>query len=270
MTQPESLTKEQYLQAIAENSALLAAAARRSMTVNVPTCPAWSVAELVAHIGEVQRFWALQVRERAREFIALPPSAFEACPGLLPWLDGADAGNPDLEHIPEGLIPWFEGATVELMDALEGTGPEEEIRHWSGDNRGITHMRNQAMEATVHRWDAEHATGEISPLDPAIVADGIEQHFDVQIPAARTWGKPIAGSGETYHFHATDAPGEWLIRFDGNDVTIRREHGKGDIAIRGPMEDLFLWLWGRGGTENIDVYGDVALLERYRQLVPGS
>lgn len=267
---PEGLSKERYLQAIAENSALLAAAARRDLGARVPTCPAWSVAELVAHIGEVQRFWALQIRERAQQRIPLPTSAFESCPGLLPWLEKIDAGNPDLEAIPGRLVDWFEAATAELLEAFRDTEPEEAIWHWSGDNRAITHLRNQAMEATVHRWDAENATGEAGPVTPALALDGIDQHFDVQIAAARVWGEPIAGSGETYHVHATDIPGEWLVGFEGDEVTVRRVHEKGDVAIRGTAEDLFLWLWGRSPADRLEVHGDATLLGRYRQLVPGS
>jgi predicted lipid carrier protein YhbT len=62
--------------------------------------------------------------------------------------------------------------------------------------------------------------------------------------------------------------GEWLVRFNGDDVTVTREHGKGDVAVRGPVEDLFLWLWGRIPADRLEVFGDRSLLERYRQLVP--
>ena len=263
-----TLTKADYIQAVRSNSALLADAARLGLREPVPTCPGWSVATLVAHVGEVQRFWALQVATRAQEMQALPRSAFETCPGLYEWLGGVDAGTPDLDAIPEGLISWFEGATDELVGAFEDVRPEERIWHWSGDNRAIVHMRNQAMEATVHRWDAQNAHGVTTPIDEALALDGIDQHFEVQIPAARSWGKPIQGSGETYHFHRADGDGEWLARFEGDVVTVRREHAKGDVAIRGSLEDIFLWLWGRIPSDRLEVHGDRSLLDRYRQLVP--
>jgi predicted lipid carrier protein YhbT len=90
------------------------------------------------------------------------------------------------------------------------------------------------------------------------------------IPAARQWGKPIQGGGEVYHFHSVDGNGEWLVRFQGDEVTVRHMHGKGDVAVRGTLEDLFLWLWGRISADRLQVYGDTSLLERYRQLVPSS
>jgi hypothetical protein len=74
--------------------------------------------------------------------------------------------------------------------------------------------------------------------------------------------------GETYHFHRTDGEGEWLVRFEGDEVTLRHEHGKGDVAVRGPAEDLFLWLWGRIPADRPEVHGDASLLNHYRELVP--
>src|SRR5205823_1469692 len=169
----------QYVEAVASNSALLADAARRGLKEPVPTCPGWSVATLVAHIGEVQRYWAHQIRTRAQAPLDLPETAYDACPGLRHWYQAAERGNPDLAAIPPRLIEWFEGATEELVAAFREVEPEEAVWHWSGDNRAITHMRNQAMEATVHRWDAQNAHRATTPIDPLIALDGVEQHFEV-------------------------------------------------------------------------------------------
>lgn len=264
------LTRDAYIDAIRTNSALLADAAQLGLRAPVPTCPGWYVATLVAHIGEVQRFWALQIATRAQEPRELPRSAFDSCPGLYEWLDGVDAGTPDLEAIPGGLVDWFRQATDELVGAFQDVEPDERIWHWSGDNRAIVHMRNQAIEATVHRWDAQNAHGAVTPIDEAIALDGINQHFEVQIPAARSRGEPEQGQGETYHFHRTDGEGEWLARFDGDAVTVSREHARGDVAIQGSAETIFLWLWGRVSADRLVVYGDRSMLDRYRWLVPSS
>lgn len=262
------LSKDHYIDTVRTNSAQLAGAARLGLQAPVPTCPGWYVASLVAHIGEVQRFWTHQIVNRAHESQDLPASAFDSCPGLREWFDLVEVGNPDLDTIPDGLIEWFERATDGLCAAFEAADPDERIWHWSGDNRAITHMRNQAIEATLHRWDAQNAHGVIALIDMATALDGIEQHFEVQIAAARRWGHPIQGSGETYHFHRTDGPGEWLVRFEGDEVTVHREHTKGDIAIRGTAENLFLWLAGRITMDRLEVHGDARLLSRYRELVP--
>jgi uncharacterized protein (TIGR03083 family) len=262
------LTKAQYLDAIRENSALLIDAARLDLKTPVPTCPGWYSATLVAHIGEVQRFWAFIARTRAQEPADLPDEEFDSCPGLLAWYRATDNAPANLDAIPECLVEWSRASTTQLLQALEELQPEEAIWHWSGDNRAITHLRNQAMEATVHRWDAQIAHGATSPIDPVIALDGIAQHFEVQIAAARHWNEYARGAGERYHFHRTDGPGEWLVTFQGDDVTVREEHAKGDVAIRASAEAIFLWLWGRIPPERLELHGDTALLEHYRRLVP--
>jgi uncharacterized protein (TIGR03083 family) len=264
------LTKDQYLHAVRESSALLLDAARRDLKAPVPTCPGWFTATLVAHIGEVQRSWAFIVRTRAQSPVDLPDSEFDSCPGLSAWYRATLTGPADLNAIPAGLVGWAAESAVQLLQAFEAVEPEEPIWHWSGDNRAITTMRNQAMEATVHRWDAQNAQHATSPIDPDIALDGIAQHFEVQIPAARHWNEYQRGQGESYHFHRTDGPGEWLLSFYGDDVAVTAEHAKGDIAIRGSAENLFLWLWGRVFADRLEVYGDATLLERYRHLVPAS
>ena len=68
--------------------------------------------------------------------------------------------------------------------------------------------------------------------------------------------------------YRTDGEGEWLVRFEGEDVTVIREHAKAGVAVRGSASDLFLFLWGRVPASTLDVVGDASLLDRYRELVP--
>ena len=49
----------------------------------------------------------------------------------------------------------------------------------------------------------------------------------------------------TLHLHCTDVEGEWLVARRDGEVTVTREHAKGDVAARGSASDLFLFLWGR-------------------------
>jgi uncharacterized protein (TIGR03083 family) len=262
------LDKATYLEAIRSSVPLLTEAAQSDLTAPIPTCPGWYMATLVAHLSEVERFWAYQVSSNSAEFVEMPNSALEAPPGLVEWAEAAEKGVSDIEHVPAGLLDWFERSVAHLIEVFSAVDPEGTHWHWSGDNRGITHLRNQAMEHTVHRWDAQNAVDKTTPIDPAIALDGIEQHFEVQVPAGRKWHEAVPGAGETFHLHRTDGEGEWLVRFEGDGYTVRREHAKGDIAIRGTVEDLFLWLWGRTPGDRLEVHGDVSLLGRYRELAP--
>jgi hypothetical protein len=110
-------------------------------------------------------------------------------------------------------------------------------------------------ETTIHRVDAEQAAGRaVGPIDPAVAVDGIDELFSVFLPARGAGRSP--GDGRTVHLHATDAEGEWLIRFAAGDLTVEVGHAKGDAAVRGPAGDLQLWLWGRHPLEALEVFGD--------------
>ena len=53
-----------YLAHISVEGRMLARAARLALGLNVPTCPDWSVDDLVAHVGMIHRRAAVMVRER--------------------------------------------------------------------------------------------------------------------------------------------------------------------------------------------------------------
>jgi predicted lipid carrier protein YhbT len=114
-----------------------------------------------------------------------------------------------------------------------------------------------AHETTVHRVDAEQAVGRpVAPVPPGLAVDGIDEIFSVFVAALGQGRSP--GDGRTVHLHATDAEGEWLIRFDRGAVTVEPGHAKGDAAVRAPAGDLLLWLWGRVPLDGLPVFGDPA------------
>jgi len=259
------MEKETYLAAIQTNAALLAEGARLGLDAPVVGCPGWLVADVVGHIGFVHRTWAYYVRNRLQETVSdVPDEDLGALPGLDTWLERPSDARGSLLGLPEGVIAWGSQGARELEDALRGAAPDEPVWSWSDNHHVSHHLRMQAIETLVHRWDVQSAHGRTSPIDPELARDGIDQHFEVMLPARRGWTEPRAGSGETYHVHRTDGDGEWFVRFEPNGVEIRREHRKADVAIRGSAEDL----WGRIPAERLDVVGDASLLERYRELVP--
>ena len=72
----------------------------------------------------------------------------------------------------------------------------------------------------------------------------------------------------TIHLHATDTDGEWLVRLGPDGITFDHGHAKGDVALRGPAEDLLLWVWNRAPVDDrFEVFGDPALLETWRTAV---
>jgi len=227
------------LRADAEKAAV---AATTNLDAPVPSCPDWDVRALILHLGRVHRWVGGMVRERAQE----RPERFPAKP-----VEGED------------LLAWFRTGADELVEALGNVDPDEKVWNW-GDGTAKFWHRRQAHETAMHRWDAQSAVGEPTPIDAALAADGIDEVLEM-LPATLA-GKDL-GAGETLHLHATDREGEWTVTFAPDGLKVDRGHGKGDAAVRGTASDLLLWCWNRIGADapGLETFGDAAILERWRE-----
>jgi uncharacterized protein (TIGR03083 family) len=233
----------------------------------VPSCPGWVVTDLILHLGLVHRFVARIIGERMQQ----PPQ-----PGVPPWLGLAQewrgwlppARAPQRSPVPAGLLDWFHDGAADLQERFRATAPAERVWTWSADHTAGFWQRMQAIEAAVHRWDAENAVGLARPLDAALAADAIGQTFEVMAPMRRTVGKAPPGHGERFVFQRTDGPGRWAVQFDGDAVLLGTPDGRQDIQISGTASDLALFLWQRAVTGKLDIQGDTSLLSRYFALMP--
>ena len=77
----------------------------------------------------------------------------------------------------------------------------------------------------------------------------------------------MRGDGETLHFHCTDGDGEWLVRLRPDGVDVTREHAKGDVAARGTASRSAAVPLRPRPVEQLEVFGDAALLAHWRELV---
>lgn len=83
-------------------------------------------------------------------------------------------------------------------------------------------------------------------------------------------GLPFVGS---VHLHCTDddrpaRTGEWLVAGADGTLTLRREHAKGDAALRGQADALLAVLRGEADLDTIDVVGDAAVADRFLTAFP--
>jgi uncharacterized protein (TIGR03083 family) len=233
----------------------------------VPSCPGWVVTDLVLHLGVVHRSVSRVIGERMQQ----PPAG-----GGLAWLGLAEewrgwlppALAPQRSPMPSGLLAWFHDGAADLAERFGETAPDEPVWTWSADHTVGFWQRMQAIEAAVHRWDAENAVGVAWPLDAELAADAIGQTFEVMAPMRRTVGKAPPGQGERFVFQRTDGPGRWAVRFDDDAVLLGTPGGHYDIQISGTASDLALFLWQRGLAGKLDIHGDMSLLSRYFALVP--
>jgi uncharacterized protein (TIGR03083 family) len=219
----------------------------------VPWSDEWTVATVAQHVGGVHHVVAKVIEDR-------PVGDF----GLFSSMD-----RPDREDA--GLGTWVAEGTAALAAQLRATDGAEECWSWwpEGGNAGFW-QRRMAQETLVHRWDAELGAGVTGDrMEPAVAADGIDEYLDVFVAVTRMLHS--APAGPSIHFHCTDTDGEWMLELPvGGERVLTREHRKGDVALRGPAEDLLLVAWGRvsPGAAGIDVVGDAAVLEQWSELLP--
>ena len=227
--------------------ARVAAAVRAGRDADVRHCDGWTVGDLAVHLGVVHR-WAAEALDSDER----PRKATERF--------AVETDLPD-------LAGWYEECAAVLLDALDAADPDAPCWTFGPPSTARFWFRRQAQETAVHRWDAELAvSGAPTAIDPELAADGVDETLDSLLGLRRSLSKAEA-RGETFHFHRTDGEGEWIVRFaeDGTTVT-ERAHAKGDVAVRGPAEQLLLFLWRRDGEP--EVLGDPAGVERWFELVP--
>lgn len=241
------MDKAAYLDAIAGDGAALAAAARLGLDEQVPSCPDWTVADLIEHTGSVHRWVAEMVGTGAMFRVKrneLPPA-----PG------------------PDALVEWFEEGVEKVITVLREAEPDRPVWNWSPQPKEAAFWpRRMAQETTMHRWDGEAAHGAQQPIPTALAVDGIDEIIRVFLVTDAA-DNPEATLGGTLHLHATDGECERMVQVEGGKVLVTDEHGKGDAAIRGAASDLLLFLWGRTPAAPLEVFGDQAVVDNWAKVI---
>ncbi len=218
----------------------------------VPTCPDWTLLDLVRHQGRVHRWAEMLVRERAQERMSAPR---EAEPGA-----GDDA------------VGWFRQGGDALVATLRAAGPDEPVWSFGADQHARFWSRRQLHETVVHRADALLALGQPVEIANDVAADGIDELLDNLLSIRHRSPKvaQLRGDGETIHLHAVDTPdaagiGEWLITLQPDGYSYSHGHAKGDVAVRGALSDLELMMYGRLplDDERFQTFGDRTVMERW-------
>ncbi|MGW1867140.1 maleylpyruvate isomerase family mycothiol-dependent enzyme [Streptomyces mauvecolor] len=233
----------------------------------VPSCPDWSVADLVFHLGAVHRYVIHVIGEGMTDRPNDNDFAFLSLPGdRAGWPDPWLAPNRGL--LPAGLLDWFHEGASRLASLFARHDPAERVWSWSDEQSVGFWRRMQAIEAAVHRWDIEHALGAAKPVDRQLAADAVSHTFEVMAPARRARQNAPAGQGERLRFRQSDGFGLWVVQMDPEGVLLNEGTGCCDVELTATASELMLFLWRRIPSDGLEVRGDAALLERYFKLVP--
>lgn len=227
-----------------------AAAVRRGpLDAAVAACPGWDLRRLTEHQGVIHR-WARHCAANA----ARPEATDQFEP----------AGDLDAD----ALATWLELGAAELIDTLEQLDPDGPTWHpFTVPRVGRVWPRRQAHELSIHRWDAEHAVGDTTPIDPELASDGIDEYLEIAVPRIVKRDGLALPSG-SLHLHCTDTHGEWLVAAGDDGYQLARAHQKGDAALRGPAEALLLRLWNRESdrVDELSPVGDQSVLDAWLAL----
>src|ERR1700722_16709720 len=238
---------DQLAHIASRSEALRTAAAAAGPQARVPTCPDWSVADLVTHLGEVHLFWSAVVSA------------------------GPASGPPDEslvgDRTPHGeLLQWSATATARLIGALQEAGPDRGCwTWWESAGAPMTARavaRHQVQEAAVHALDAQLAAGQPQPLPPAVAADGVGEHLTVELPTNGAWPH----DPERLGVDAGDG-GTWLIDLGRPGARGSPLSGPADAAgvaatVTARPEDFVLAFYRRPGHGELHVSGDATAFER--------
>ncbi len=246
---------------IAENAAFAELFRDADLSTPVPTCPEWTLDQLMRHLGRGDRWCAQIVAQQSAEFID---------PRSVP--DGKPPDDRDQ------MIEWLHAGPRGLIAAVAQAGPDTPVWTFLGPRPAHWWVRRRLHETAVHRADAAVALGADFDIDPVVAADGITEHLERLVIRANAEGpaggdRPLA-DGQSLHLHATDpglgAAAEWTILGRPDGIAVDREHGKATAALRGPARDLLLATVRRGTVAELDVelFGDAGVWDTWLARTP--
>ena len=240
------------------------------LALPVPSCPEWTVDDLVRHVAEVY-LNKIEYMRTLREPENWPPDL---------------SGEATLDLLDRS----YAGLTAELAarkpdePSLTWYGPEQTVGFW---------IRRMAQETVIHRVDAELAVGEpIAEIPEDLALDGVDEVLECFLRyASVTWTEYLKDS-----LPATVLPPvlvragerEWLVRLtpDGVELGPPGPDASSAATVSGATVSaatvsgatvsaatvsaapapMLLWLWRRA-DEGVTRSGDPELVDRLSALL---
>jgi uncharacterized protein (TIGR03083 family) len=246
---------------IAENAALADLFRNADLSTPAPTCPEWSLEQLMRHVGRGDRWAAQIVAEQATD--PVDPHAVAG-------------GKPPAGRDNE--IAWLQDGVRALLDAVGKSGAQTPVWTFLGSRPAAWWIRRRLHETAVHRADAALALGAEFRIGAAVAADGITEYLErVMVRSAEddpSRGGPPLRAGQSLHLHATDdgldAAGEWTIFGRTAGIEFEHGHAKATAALRGPARDLLLAIVRRGNAAElgVQIFGDESVWDTWLARTP--
>jgi uncharacterized protein (TIGR03083 family) len=225
-----------YLTHLRQELATFEARLGEDLDVPIEHCGSWTLYDLADHVGRGNLWAAVAVTEQRGDH------------------DAATA-----PRAPADLARWFAATSASLLSALDAPPSTSAWTFFPPRTVGFW-QRRRYLETLVHRWDAEHALGIDSDIDPLLAADGVAEVLDTMAPRQFALGRATSPE-RAVRFTATDTASSWVL-------------GPGDpvATISATAADLLLMLWRRRASDDPSITWDgdreAGLIVLDRPLVP--
>ena len=242
------MDKSRYLSCLESDYQRLRAVAQGAADPPVPSCPEWTMPDLVRHVAGVyaHKTQSMLLNEEP----AAPPALASDDP--LTALDKAYAdlvaeltGRP----FTETTATWY--------------GPDQTVGFW---------VRRMAQETVIHRVDGEQAAGAtLAPIPDDLALDGIDEVLVCFLSYASRDYPQMFGDlltncdGRAVRLDAGGA--SWSVRLAPSGVAVSTEVSDTAARVRGEPAEVLLWLWRRVGDDAVRLEGDAEPVAKLRQLL---
>jgi uncharacterized protein (TIGR03083 family) len=180
---------------------------RQAPDAVVPQYPTWTLLDLTMHVAGIHGRTGLICETLASERVPAPEPPADADP-----------------------FDWAAEQLSRMLEGLSTADPDAAVWTFVDDPALSFWIRRMVIETGVHRWDAQSAVEDPSPLLPAVSGHGLDEFAGMYLPKL--------SDVQTLEVAATDVGHTW--RFGPGEPTAR---------VAGKASDLFLRLMSRPGVE---------------------
>jgi uncharacterized protein (TIGR03083 family) len=231
----------------------------------VPSCPGWSVYDLVVHLGNVHA-WAATIVETGQR--------------------AAQHNDEPRSSKARSVSEWYLAKAEDLFQVLRQTPSQTPCWNFAAGSGGAGFWkRRQLHETTIHQVDLDLAGGRTTELSPAVAADGVDEVLTVMMPMMVRRGHAVSLHAPLL-LTASDTGDRWLVapptgspsvpeQQTGDRATEPRpptvEHGiedhmsarAGDL-LEAPADRLYRAMWHRQADQGaVHVGGEEAHVKAF-------
>jgi uncharacterized protein (TIGR03083 family) len=238
------LSHATYIEHVRADGERLAAVAERGLDPPVPSCPGWTVHDVVEHVAVVFLHKVACMRDKT-----FPE----------PW-PPARGDQP--------TIPYYRATLDQLLQELTSRDEHEYADTWWWDERTVGFWgRRMAHETAIHRVDVELAHADVTPIEEELALDGVDEVLRRFL--AGDWSDEPAPARPGDVVHVRCGGTRWRVVMEPQAIAAevfldRWPELPAAATVLGDPPSMYLWLWGRGPRDSLTVDGDAAAVDHLR------